>query len=157
MAGKGGYQAPSKPAMQSGPGAMSQRTDGGPASKQAVRYAAGMPNYGDGQDFMDIQSSAPMAKTPDVKGMSPSQVADAAQQQPQQPQATPMFADTQLPNQPVTQGVAGGAGAGPEVLNLQAPVAGQYQDARSMIHAYAASPMASPALTWLAQRINGAY
>jgi hypothetical protein len=55
--------APEKPAMSSGPGSLSQRTDGGPASKQAVRYASGMPNYGDGQDFLDIQSSAPMAET----------------------------------------------------------------------------------------------
>jgi len=153
MAGKGGYQAPSKPAMSSGPGAMSQRTDGGPASKQAARYMAG-GDYGDGTDMMNIQQSAPMAATPSVKGMSPSQIVNVPQQQ---PQVTPMFADSQLPDQPVTQGVAAGAGAGPEALNLQAPVAGQYQDARSMINAYAASPMASPALTWLAQRINGAY
>jgi hypothetical protein len=64
MAGKGGYQAPARPAVQSGPGPFSQRTDGGSASKQAMRYIADMPNYGDGQDMMQIQSGAPMAATP---------------------------------------------------------------------------------------------
>ena len=96
MAGKGGYQAPSKPAMSSGPGAMSQRTDGGPASKQAARYMAG-GDYGDGTDMMNIQQSAPMAATPDVKGMPAGQVARAAQQA----QVVPMNAPTQRPDEPI--------------------------------------------------------
>lgn len=44
------------------------RTDGGPASKQAQRYISGMPNYGDGQELSDLQASAPMAATPDMPG-----------------------------------------------------------------------------------------
>jgi len=77
MAGKGGYQAPARPAVQSGPGALSQRTDGGPASKQAMRYISGMPNYGDGQDMMQIQGGAPMAATPSPAA----QTAQGGQQQ----------------------------------------------------------------------------
>ena len=36
MAGRGGYQAPTNPAAISGPGALSQRTDGGPT--QPAQY-----------------------------------------------------------------------------------------------------------------------
>ena len=68
-----------KPAMFSGPGAMSQRTDGGPASKQAQRYISGMPNYGDGQQLMDLQASAPMASTPGPKAPSKTAITQAAQ------------------------------------------------------------------------------
>ena len=74
MAGKGGYQAPARPAVASGPGSLSQRTDGGPASKQAMRYVSGMPNYGDGTDMMQIQSGAPMAATPNPSSASAPQV-----------------------------------------------------------------------------------
>jgi len=68
-----------KPAMTSGPGALSRRTDGGPASKQAIRYVSGMPNYGDAQALMDMQASAPMAKT-----NNPPRQAPASSMQPQQ-------------------------------------------------------------------------
>jgi len=52
---RGGYRKPTNPAPVSGPGALSQRTDGQPA-----RYTAGMA-YGDGQDFYDLQTQAPMS------------------------------------------------------------------------------------------------
>lgn len=66
MAGKGGYQAPAKPAVSAyGPGGKTQRTDGGPASQQTARYIAG-GDYGDG-GLMDIQTAAPMAATPEVQ------------------------------------------------------------------------------------------
>ena len=76
MAGKGGYQAPENPAVQSGPGSLSQRTDGGPASKQAARYIAG-GDYGDG-GLMDIQGGAPMeaASTPKPTSPNIAQMAD---------------------------------------------------------------------------------
>ena len=54
MAGKGGYQRPTNPAVSSGPGALAQRTDGGPASKQAARYMSG-GEYGEGQELMNLQ------------------------------------------------------------------------------------------------------
>ena len=95
MAGKGGYQAPENPAVQSGPGSLSQRTDGGPASKQAARYIAG-GDYGDGQELMNIQTSAPMAATPEMaKPMSTSQVQEAAVEK----TAIPFNAPTQYPNE----------------------------------------------------------
>lgn len=139
------------------PGKLATRTDGGPASKQAIRYASGMPNYGDGQDFLDIQSSAPMAATPSVKPLPASDVQQAAQQAaPQQP-LTPLNAPTQMPEQPVTHGAAAGAGGGPEVLNLMSQDTSQYMTAKDHLQALASSPDASPALKFLAQRINGAY
>ena len=65
---------PAKPAVVSLPGRLSSRTDGGVASKQAQRYIAGMPNYGDGQEMMDLQSMAPMAATPSPKAATPSEL-----------------------------------------------------------------------------------
>jgi len=94
MAGKGGYQAPENPATYSGPGALSQRTDGGPASKQAARYIAG-GDYGDG-GLMDIQTSAPLAATPETaKPISTSQMQEAIPQT-----VIPFNAPTQYPNEP---------------------------------------------------------
>jgi hypothetical protein len=94
MAGKGGYEAPENPAMQSGPGSMSQRTDGGPASKQAARYMAG-GNYGDG-GLMDIQTAAPMAATPDTQPTSMSQAQGPMADQ----TVIPFNAPTQHPDEP---------------------------------------------------------
>ena len=66
------------------PGKLATRTDGGIASKQAQRYISGMPNYGDGQDMMNLQAQAPMASTPDAKPMSPADMAASPDQgQPQ--------------------------------------------------------------------------
>jgi hypothetical protein len=65
------------------PGALSTRTDGGVASKQAQRYISGMPSYGDGQELANLQAQAPMAATPDAKAM-PQSAIDQASQQPQQ-------------------------------------------------------------------------
>jgi len=54
--GQGGYRQPSNPAPVSGPGALSQRTDG-----QGARYMSG-GQYGEGQELMELQTSAPMSK-----------------------------------------------------------------------------------------------
>jgi hypothetical protein len=145
---------------------MASRTDGGPASKQAVRYAAGEPGA---EDFTNLQGQAPMAKTPGVKGMPPSQVAQAAAQaqqgQPAQAarpvpnpiSAIPLGAPTQNPNEPVTNGAAVGPGAGPEALILPNQVQSQYENAYQMFQAMAANPNASPATKYLAQRIGRAF
>lgn len=152
MAGKGGYQAPARPAVQSGPGSLSQRTDGGPASKQAMRYISGMPNYGDGQDMMQIQSGAPMAATPSPTPVSAAQMAQNVQQQ-QQPQkpVTPLTAPTMRPNEPVTAGAATGAGPGMSILGIQPGqmVAGG-QSAKQVVQTLAMHPDASPELQQLA-------
>jgi hypothetical protein len=156
MAGKGGYQKPNNPSTTpSLPGSLSQRTDGGPASKQTAQYISGMPNWGDGQDLMDISTSAPLAATPNAKPMPAAQVRDAAMQGMAQP--TGLLAPTQQPSVAVTDGAALGAGRGVEALNLQSQDLSQYQTAKDQIQTLAASPMASPALKYLAQRINQAY
>ena len=156
---------PAKPGTTpSLPGAMSTRTDGGPASKQAIRYAAGEPGA---EDFVNLQRQAPMAKTPGVKGMAPSQIEAAAAQsgQPMQQQMTqgnpvqsiPLGAPSQFPTQPVTHGANAGPGAGSESLILPDQTAGQYQSALQMFQQMAASPNASAALKYLAQRAGQAF
>ena len=152
-----------KPAMFSGPGAMSQRVDGGPASKQAQRYVSGMPNYGDAQELSDLQASAPMAATPSPKPASKTAVKQAAQQGPtalqaaRMPQVTPFNAPTQFPDEPVTAGAISGPGAGPDVLGLPAPDISSYQTARDGLQAMASNPQASPALRALAAKIQQRY
>jgi len=102
MAEHGGYRKPSSPAPVSGPGKMSQRTDGQPA-----QYVSGLP-YGEGQQFMDLQRSAPMAaaSTP-----TPTSTAPTA------PPVTPMGAPTERPDEPVTAGSPVGPGPGPSVVS----------------------------------------
>ena len=146
-----------KPAMFSGPGAQSRRTDGGPASKQAQRYIAGMPNYGDGQELMDLQASAPMASAPQTPAPSKTAVAQAAQGgQPQgsaMPQVTPLLAPTQRPNEPVTEGAASGPGAGPSILGINPGQQGG-ASARQTVQALAQHPDASPELKRLAAALG---
>ena len=58
---------PERPAAVSGPGALSQRTDGGPGSDtQPIRVAAGGP-FGSRQELEDTQRAAPL---PDRSGSS---------------------------------------------------------------------------------------
>ena len=129
-----------KPAISSGPGAMSRRTDGGPASKQAIRYAAGEPGA---EDFVNLQRQAPMAKAEQAKPMSSSDIAASAQQggqgqamQQQGPQAIPLGAPSQRPNEPVTNGAAAGPGAGPEALVLPKPIDPRQQEVQNIITKY---------------------
>ena len=97
---RGGYRKPENPAPASGPGALSQRTDGGPA--QGAKYVSGLP-YGQGQATYDQQTAAPMA------GKSEPAAA---------PMPTELFAPSMRPNEPITSGVDIGAGPGSEVMNL---------------------------------------
>ena len=147
-----------KPAMISGPGAMSQRTDGGPASKQAQRYISNMPNYGDGQELADLQASAPMAATPSAKGPSATAVNQAASAPMQNAPAqtlTPLNAPTQRPNEPVTTGLSSGPGAGPNILGLpQGVMAQQGQSAKQIVQTLASRPDASPELQKLATALG---
>lgn len=103
--GHGGDRVPSNPAPVSGPGAMSQRTDG-----QAARYMAG-GQYGEGQEMMDLQTSAPMSKTATpVRPRGRSQ--QAAPAGGQEASVTPLFAPTQRPDEPITAGAPFGPGPG---------------------------------------------
>ena len=102
----GGYRRPANPAPVSGPGAMSQRTDGGPAAM----YIPGMP-YGEGQEVYDVQTSAPMgskATQPRMRGGANNAASGIV----------PLGAPTQRPDEPLTEGNPLGPGAGPEVLPL---------------------------------------
>lgn len=102
---QGGYRRPSSPAPVSGPGALSRRTDG-----QGARYMAG-GEYGEGQEMMDLQTSAPMSKAPaqprPSRSRSARQVVDEAMQ------VTPLFAPTERPDEPITAGAPFGPGPGP--------------------------------------------
>ena len=104
--GHGGYRRPTNPAPVSGPGALSQRTDGGPAAT----YIPGMP-YGEGQEVYDLQTSAQMgspAAQPRMRSGNNTQPSGIV----------PLGAPTQRPDEPLTEGNPLGPGAGPEVLPL---------------------------------------
>lgn len=101
MAQQGGYRKPENPAPSSGPGALSQRTDGGPA--QGAKYIPGLP-YGEGQATYAQQTAAPMA---------------AGEPTPPAPQLPPMLSlndPTQRPDEPLTAGIDRGEGPGSEVM-----------------------------------------
>jgi hypothetical protein len=67
--------------------------------------------YGEGVETQAIKSGAPLASTPDVRGARGGDVRSAAAQQ-----VTPLFAPSQRPDEPITSGIALGAGPGPEAL-----------------------------------------
>jgi len=157
MAGKGGYQRPTSPAPVSGPGSLSQRTDGGPAHSQAAKYISGLP-YGQGQEMMNTQSSAPMeASTPTPNPVPASEIASAGAQAPTDNQApiVPFTAPDMYPDRPVTHGADLGPGPNLSSLGLQSPAITQQQSAAASIKSLASSSNASPALQFLASRLNG--
>ena len=88
----------------SGPGKFSKRTD--------MRLPS--ESYGEGVETAALQSSAPLAKTPNVQPMSRSAMGIAPSQTP----VTPLYAPTQRPDEPITAGIAMGEGPGPEVLGM---------------------------------------
>lgn len=89
-----------------GPGKFAVRTDGMNLPSQY---------YGEGVETKNLMQGAQMAKTPDVRGVPSSQVRAAAAGQ-----VTPLFAPTERPSEPITSGVAMGAGPGPEALGINA-------------------------------------
>lgn len=100
---RGGYRKPENPAPMSGPGALSQRTDGNPA--QGAKYISGLP-YGQGQETYNQQTAAPMA---------------AGQPMPSAPTLPPMLSlndETQRPDEPLTAGLDIGEGPGSEVMKM---------------------------------------
>jgi len=113
MAEQGGYRKPSNPAPVSGPGSLSQRTDGGPG--QPVREVPAA-YYGERQEMRDIQGGAQMAQgstptgspTMPSNGMTP----PSAPMTPGQG-VTPLTAPTEFPDEPITAGAPLGAGPGP--------------------------------------------
>lgn len=108
MAGpNGGYRRPTNPAPVSGPGQLSQRTDGGPQQVQV--NMSGMP-YGENAEFNTMQGMAPMSASPTAR--SPRASARSASAGGGM-SATPLFAPTERPDEPVTAGAPFGPGDGP--------------------------------------------
>lgn len=99
MAGKGGYQQPNNPAPVSGPGSLSQRTDGSPT--QPATYIPGLP-YGQGQQTYDNQVKEPMQGNPfpSMGGIN----------------VVPLDAPTMFPEEPGTAGIDAGPGVGSEAM-----------------------------------------
>ena len=132
MAKHGGYRTPGSPAAVSGPGAMSQRTDGRPGT-QPVRELPGAA-YGEGAEFREIQQGSPLAATA-VSGQPQGGVDLSG--------VTGLGAPSAQPDTPVTAGAAAGPGAGVSALGLpQDPTALARADAKqlapylpAMIHA----------------------
>lgn len=104
MAQRGGYRKPSNPAPVSGPGRLSRRTDGNPT--QGAKYMAG-GQYGEGQQLMEMQRSAPMVGRSAPTPTTPSVTTTA---QPLRP-----LLESGNPNTPLTEGLPYGPGNGPEV------------------------------------------
>ena len=95
----GGYRKPNNPAPVSGPGALSQRTDGGPT--QHATYISGLPQ-GQGQQNYDNQVAAPMIGNP----FPQESLADL----------TPLLAPTSRKDEAITSGVDIGDGPGSMAL-----------------------------------------
>ena len=138
----GGYRAPANPAAASGPGALSQRTDGGPATQGAM-VAPGGP-YGSRQDQMQIQQSAPMQG-----GGNPA---------PPQPQVTrdmltPLDAPSQRPNEPITAGL--GSVPTPNPNGLDDQTRERLQAALPVLAFLASQPQASEATRQFYRSLRG--
>ena len=88
----------------SGPGKFSKRTDG--LSFQSPEYGAGVENAAN-------KAGASLAKTPDVRPTSRSEMGMAPSQM--EP-VTPLYAPSGRPDEPITAGIAMGPGPGPEIM-----------------------------------------
>ncbi len=98
---RGGYQRPSKPAAVSGPGALSQRTDGGPS----VEYS-GLP-YGENKALNDQAAAAPLTQSGAAGAVGPSPRRPSPQMGPDG-----IFGPSEYPDQAMTSGIDAGPGAG---------------------------------------------
>jgi hypothetical protein len=68
--------------------------------------------YGSGVENTANKAGAPLAKTPDVRPTSQSEMGMAPSQ------ITPLYAPSERADEPVTAGIAMGPGAGPEALGM---------------------------------------
>ena len=93
----------------SGPGKFSKRTD----------MSFGSTSYGEGGETAALNTAAPKSKTrgiaDDVGGRPSNPVAQAP--------VTPLFAPSERPNEPITNGIDVGPGAGSEALMMQSQFA----------------------------------
>jgi hypothetical protein len=103
----GGYRQPMNPAPVSGPGALSQRTDGGAVdgmTQPAQRYSGFA--YGENQGLEEQQSSAPMAG-----GNMPMSLGNILS----------LDAPSVRPDEPLTAGINRGEGPGTEAMRGLVP------------------------------------
>jgi len=86
-------------------------------ASQAAKYIP-QQSWGGASELMDIQQSAPMAAAPGIEssGMAMAPGMAAAPQQ-----MTPLSADSQFPDEPITFGAPIGPGPGLETLGLTIP------------------------------------
>src|SRR5690606_31741079 len=105
MAGWGGARTPTNPAVVSGPGQLSRRTDG----QTQARFTGG--DYGDAQDLAQIQGGARMGAAGARSQGAPGAMAPPVS-------VTPFDAVSTEPGEPVTAGAQFGDGPGPEMLGL---------------------------------------
>jgi len=151
MAGKGGYQAPGNPAPVSGPGSLSQRTDGGPG--QPIREVPAA-YYGERQEMRDIQGGATMAQGSMPSG-SPVMPSNGTTPPPAPlTPPTPLTAPTEYPDEPITAGAPLGPGPGPTQVdpNADAKRLLKYLPA---IMQQAESPDSGQQIKMLAQYLRG--
>lgn len=138
MAQHGGYRKPENPAQVSGPGALSQRTDGSP---QAQVHPTG-GKYGEAKTYSELSAGAAAGAPPIAGG-------GASGDTPTPP--TPLDAPTENPNEPVTAGADAGEGPDSSVLNLpkqetQADLKAKFGPILPALIAEAQSPYATQAL-----------
>lgn len=117
MAEHGGYRQPSRPAAVSGPGSLSQRTDGGPGKNNGRQPIAELSDadYGEQAAFRAAQQGAPIQKVEPPSGGAPGGA-------PQAGALPPSLGDPSgRPDEPVTSGVDIGAGTGSDALGLFDP------------------------------------
>ena len=86
-----------------GPGMYSTRTDN--LNFQSTEYGSGIENAAN-------LAGGPLAKTPDVRATSRSEMGMAPSQ------ITPLYAPSERADEPVTAGIAMGDGPGPEALGV---------------------------------------
>lgn len=99
-ANKGGYRQPMNPAPVSGPGALSQRTDGGATegmTQPVQSYTGG--SYGNNKTMAEQQSAAPLAGNP--------------------VQTIGLDVPTQFPDEPLSAGANYGDGPGLDTSGVQ--------------------------------------
>ena len=150
---RGGYR-PTAP--QNNPMKVNGRGGNGQSGTQAAKYVSGLP-YGEGQELMNIQQSAPLAAAPSIEqsGM-PSGLASAAAS------IIPLSEKTLRPNEPVTAGADAGPGPGMDALGLTMADANADMNFKAQLAEYmpalvfmASRPNASPETRALVARLRG--
>ena len=127
----------------SGPGKFAKRTD--------LEYQS--QAYGDGVQYAANKAGAPLAEARKSPLLSEAPVVPTTAPAP----LAGLYDKTNRPDEPITHGVNIGPGGGSNVLAMQDQTAAQYENAYQMFQAMAQNPNATPALQYLAQRIQQGF